>query len=244
MTAASPHTPAQHDAKRHAASRAVLVLVACALALAGGVSPAAAGEYRYWSYWQADGGPWRYATVGPGGSQPADGAVEGWRFLVSAEREGSPPRSAAVFDEICRGAKRSAGQKRVAVVIDYGTPADAPEGEQPPNPRTACTVVADNATGADVLAATAEPRFGNDALLCAIDGYPRTGCADPLGVSDGSAAEGGREAAAGGDRNVPRARPGGVTDDGGTRSGLLVGIALVLGLGAAAAWRARTARRT
>lgn len=219
----------------------VTVLVAaCAVAGTGVSTPVSAETYRYWSYWQADGSDWRYATVGPGGSHPSDGSVEGWRFLVSSEGKSSPPRSPAGFDEICRGTEPTAGSKRVAVVVDYGSTGSAPEGEQPPHPRTACAQVPESATGADVLAEVAEPRFGDDALLCAIDSYPRSGCAEKVG--GGESTGDGRGGTSTEDRNVPATHPARATDDGGPRIGLLVGIALVVGLGAAA-WRARVARR-
>lgn len=58
----------------------------------------------------------------------------------------------------------------VKVVVDYGTIAGAPAG-----PNTRCVDVGDDGTAADALHGRARYK-GN--FLCAIDGYPETGCGD------------------------------------------------------------------
>ena len=61
-------------------------------------------------------------------SIPADGAVSGWRFEIAGESGAArPPRIAPDFAAICGSTAAVAGSKRVALVIDYGVPADAPE---------------------------------------------------------------------------------------------------------------------
>jgi hypothetical protein len=76
----------------------------------------------------------------------------------------------------CAGA---AGSIHVAVVVDYGGIAGAPVAA-----RSDCISVPAGSNGATVLAARATqlglpaPRWDvNNGLLCAIDGFPRTGCA-------------------------------------------------------------------
>ena len=64
----------------------------------------------------------------------------------------------------------AAAAECVKVVVDYGTFADSPAG-----PRTACVDVPYGGTAADALAGRARYK-GN--FLCAIDGYPRSGCGD------------------------------------------------------------------
>ncbi|MDQ1713388.1 MAG: hypothetical protein QOE45_2838 [Frankiaceae bacterium] len=70
----------------------------------------------------------------------------------------------------------------VQVVVDYGTAAKAPAG-----PHVHCTRSAVGDTGAEVLAqrhnevdathSSTQPRY-NGNFLCAIDGYPESGCGD------------------------------------------------------------------
>ncbi|WP_033822490.1 SCO2322 family protein, partial [Kitasatospora sp. MBT63] len=116
------------------------------------------------------------------------------------------------------------GRKRVAVVLDFGTAADSPPGaldagQSPPAPRTACASVPSGATSAEVLAAVAPPlRYDSAGLLCAIAGYPRAGCGEPVAATSKS------------------------SDGGGPSVGLIAGAALVLLLGAGAVVQARRRR--
>ena len=132
--------------------RRLLATVASTLLALGAVAgPAEAAAYRYWSYWHGEDGRWTYATTGPGGRQPADGAVEGWRFAVSPEGGGVGPRQPADFRAVCAGVPAEEGTKRVALVVDFGTPQDAPPGERPPRPRSLC-VLADREASGEKLA--------------------------------------------------------------------------------------------
>ncbi|MFG3287096.1 SCO2322 family protein [Streptomyces sp. NPDC048111] len=194
--------------------------------LAAGAGTARAAGYRYWSFWDRQGDAWTYATQGPASAHPGDGSVEGFRFAVSADsKDASQPRTAPSFEAVCGSTPTKDGTKRVALVIDFGTPQDGEQGETPPAARTACAQVAPDATTADALAAVAKPlRYNSAALLCAIAGYPRTGCGEPVG-------------------NTPAASdPAKKADDGGSGGpsvGLLAGVAAVLALGAAAIWQSR-----
>ncbi|MER7188249.1 SCO2322 family protein, partial [Streptomyces hyaluromycini] len=177
--------------------------------------PAAATGYRYWSFWERDGARWTYATQGPATARPADGSVEGFRFAVSEDSaDASRPRGTADFGTICAGTPAVGGRKRVGLVVDFGTSADAPSGERPPARRTACAVVSEDATAAEALAAVAKPlRYDTNALLCAIGGYPSRGC--------------GEKVAAGG------------TSGSGPSLGLVAGAGVVVVLAAGAFWQAR-----
>ncbi|MET9803986.1 SCO2322 family protein [Streptomyces sp. NPDC006368] len=209
-----------------------LLLLGMALTLLAS-GPAQATGYRYWSFWQSGPGPsWTYATQGPATARPVDGEVNGYRFAVSAGA-GSPasqPRRAPDFAAICGTTPREDGTKRVAIVVDFGTAADAPEGSgAPPEQRGACARVPEAATSADALAAVAKPlRYNSQALLCAIAGYPRTGCGEQVADSDVVTAP------------APPSAPAGDT---GPSLGLVAGAAAVLALGAAALWQASRRRR-
>ncbi|WP_079404837.1 SCO2322 family protein [Streptomyces sp. 3211] len=213
---------------------AVALALGIALALPA-AAPALAAGYRYWSFWDGAGGRWTYATQGPSLARPADGAVQGFRFSVSkdAAEQAAQPRKAADFEAVCGATAPMEGRKRVALVIDFGVPADAPGGDTPPEaaPRTACAQVAPDATAAEALAAVAKPlRYNSAALLCAISGYPKQGCGDQ--VADGAAQS----------ATPAPAQSAAPESGGGPSAGLLAGIAAVAALAAAAVWQSR--RRT
>ncbi|WP_436756149.1 SCO2322 family protein [Streptomyces sp. URMC 124] len=216
---------------------AVAALAAVLLTLLGallGAAPAQAAGYRYWSFWQSSGGQWAYAAQGPATSRPGDGEAVGFRFAVSADSsDAAKPRAAADFGAVCDGTPAKDGTKRVAVVLDFGTAGDAPAGETPPAARTACARVGEDATAGEALAAVAKPlRYDSSALLCAIAGYPRTGCGEQVAGQKAS------ESAS----PKPAAADSGSEGDGGPSAGLIGGIAAVVVLGAAAFWQARRRR--
>lgn len=220
---------ARRTRPRAGAAAAVCALLAAALLLAG-AGPAHAAEYRYWSFWTRTGDGWRFATQGPAQLRPEDGQVLGFRYGVGGSSGEAPrPRPEQEFTDVCADTPAADGRKRVALVLDFGTAADAPAGQAPPKPRTVCAVVAERASAADALLATARPlRFDSHGLLCAIDGYPRRGCADQVAAPGSDDQRGG--AADGGD------------DAGGPSLGLLGAAAAVALLGAAALWQVRRRR--
>ena len=223
-----------------AAAGALLTLTAVAAA------PAQAAGYRYWSFWESDGGkPWAYATQGPATARPADGDAIGFRFAISqGTSDTSKPSAAPDFAGICAGVEKKDGTKRIAVVVDFGGPKDAPSGEKPPaKPVTVgCAQVREDATGAEALAEVAKPlRYDGAAMLCGVAGYPARGCGEQV-------AEGGEQpasASAAPDSpgspttpTTPSSASGGESG-GGPSFGVLAGGAAVLALGGAAIWKAR-----
>lgn len=142
---------------------------------------AQAAAYRYWTYWKVSDGAWQFAQAGPAGTTPADGSVEGWRFAISSTGGdvANEPRldAADAFNAICGDTAAAEGRKRVALVVDPGLPQHAPAGDQPGPLKTYCTVVATDATGYDILRATGPLRVSNG-LICAVQGYPSSECAD------------------------------------------------------------------
>ncbi|MFD3499181.1 SCO2322 family protein [Streptomyces sp. NPDC058676] len=209
--------------------RAAALVVLAAFPLLGTAGQAQAAGYRYWSFWERDGDQWTYATQGPSTTRPSDGDVQGFRFAVSEDSgDATKPRGAADFTTICAKTPAQDGRKRVALVIDFGTTTDAPSGETPPAARTACAVTAPDATTAEALAAVARPlRYDTNALLCAISGYPETGCGEPVATGKQPSAASKAEES---------------DKEGGPSVGLLAGGAVVAVLGAAAVWQARRRR--
>ncbi|MBT2387820.1 SCO2322 family protein [Streptomyces sp. ISL-11] len=216
--------------------RALGALLLAGLFAVTGIAPAHAAGYRYWSFWQGSGAGWAYATQGPSGARPGDGETVGFRFAVSQDsKDAAKPRAAADFGAVCDRTPAEDGTKRVAVVLDFGTAADAPEGESPPAARTACARVGGDASAAEALAAVAKPlRYDSAALLCAIAGYPRTGCGEQ--VSGNGSGNGAKKS------DAPAKADGKDDGDSGPSAGLIAGVAAVVVLGAAAAWQARRRR--
>ncbi|CAG6392710.1 SCO2322 family protein [Actinacidiphila cocklensis] len=202
-------------------SLAALPAAAAALLLLAVAAPAHAAGYRYWSYWLRSGSSWTYAQTGPAMHIPADGSVEGWRFAVSedAAATAAQPRGTADFARVCAGHPAAPGRKRVALLIDPGTAADAPGSATPPSPRTACAQIPASASSADALAAVAKPlRYNSAGIVCAITGYPATGCGDEISATSHSSHDG-------------------------PSVGLIAGGAAIAALAVAATWQSRRRRR-
>ncbi|MFD7064421.1 SCO2322 family protein [Streptomyces sp. NPDC059906] len=212
--------------------RRIVPLLLAAFLLIGTAGQAQAAGYRYWSFWDRDGAKWVYATQGPSTARPSDGDVQGFRFAVSENSgDAAQPRGTADFASICAKTPAEDGTKRVALVLDFGTAPDAPSGETPPAPRTACAQISPDATTADALAAVAGPlRYNTNALLCAIAGYPKSGCGEQ--VSQKQEKQGATTA--------PEQKD--TSDDGGPSVGLIAGTAVIAALAAAGAWQARRRR--
>ncbi|MER8047402.1 SCO2322 family protein [Streptomyces sp. NPDC094032] len=211
-------------------------------------APAQAAGYRYWSFWEGGGksGGWAYATQGPATARPADGDVVGFRFAVSNDSaDASKPSAAPDFGVVCEGVAKKDGSKRVAVVIDFGGPEDAPPGETPPAKtlKVGCPEIREDATAAEALAAVAKPlRYDTNAMLCGIAGYPAKGCGEQVestgtsGTSGTSGTPASKPAA-----SAPAAAPA-PAHSGGPSFGLVAGGAAVLLLGVAGVWQARRRR--
>ncbi|AIJ16133.1 SCO2322 family protein [Streptomyces lividans] len=212
--------------------RRIVPLLLAAFLLIGTAGQAQAAGYRYWSFWDRDGAKWVYATQGPSMAHPSDGDVQGFRFAVSENSgDAAQPRGTADFASICAKTPAEDGTKRVALVLDFGTAPDAPSGETPPAPRTACARVSPDATTADALAAVAGPlRYNTTALLCAIAGYPKSGCGEQVSQKQDKQ----------GTTTAPEQKD--TSDDGGPSIGLIAGTAVIAALAAAGAWQARRRR--
>ena len=80
---------------------------------------------------------------------------------------------------LVRGVMPITGTKRIAIVIDAGDPALAPEGETPPAPTAYCAVGKVDANGYELLKTVVELRTDNG-FICGISGFPETECATPV----------------------------------------------------------------
>lgn len=226
-------------------SRVLRGVVPAAVLVVLGAAPAHAGEYRYWSFWERDGQEWTYATQGPGTLRPEDGDVLGFRFAVSEDSgDADRPRGEADFAAICEGTEPRPGSKRIALSVDFGTPADAPAGEVPPKGRTACASVPEDGTAAEALADVLGPlRYDSSAMLCAITGYPRTGCGEQVSdTGSGTSEEAAKERTDGSEGTAPTSDDASDGTGAGSYTGAIGGAVVVAVLCAAAVRRARRRR--
>jgi hypothetical protein len=183
--------PRTHRRAARPALAALIAVLASVFLVAGTAGSASAEDgYRYWNYSHLEGDTFAFAQTGPGDTTPKDGTVEGWRYGTSTTSQGVFPRADLTrvdFDTVCEGAEAADGQKRVAVLIDFGTEADA-DGAEIPDPRGECAVVPNGATGQQVLESVVDIR-AEKGMICALDGYPAQGCGDPVGDAQVSADE-------------------------------------------------------
>jgi hypothetical protein len=218
------------------------LLAPLVLLLGAGTADAADG-YKYWNYFHVTGGKYVFAKTGPGGYTPKDGSVEAYRYGLSSTAKGILPRTAATTytaADICTGTKAASGQKRVGVLIDYGTAADADQGTTVPKPRAACAVVPTNANGLQVLDKVAKVRVEKQ-LTCGIDGYPVRTCS--VTVKNPPAATKEANVSFAMPARTSQQKPAAASDSGGGVSWPVVGVVaavVVLGGGALLLSRRRT----
>lgn len=167
---------------RRIAGALVASVLAVTVVFAGAGAAHAEDGYRYWNYSHLTGDTFEFAQSGPADFVPEDGAVEGWRFGTSTVAQGIEPRAdlgTVSFDAVCGDSKAAAGEKRVAVLVDFGTDADA-DAATIPDARGECAVVPTDANGQKTLESVVDVR-GDKGMICALDGYPVKGCGDPVG---------------------------------------------------------------
>ncbi len=162
----------------------VLTMLTLLAALAGVVALSAPAQaesgYKFWGYYHLTGGKWVASSKGAGGFTPADGSVEGFRYATTTQSDfDRPPRATPSFADICAGTQPAKGKKRVALVLDYGTTQDAPDGDKPQQAEAECAVVPANASTQQALESV-KPLRVEKGLICAIDGYPSSGCAEQV----------------------------------------------------------------
>ena len=138
----------------------------------------AATGYRYWGYFQAQGGAtsWTAAMTGPS-VEVKDGDVEGWTFVFSNnDIPAIAPMMDPDFATLCDGIPETAGKVRVGLVVDFGDANIARSGETPMEFFSDCVVVPTGSVGLDVLKSALDVRAGDSGLICGIAGYPAQEC--------------------------------------------------------------------
>jgi hypothetical protein len=141
-------------------------------------SSSAATGYRYWGYFQAQGGAstWTAAMTGPS-VEVKDGDVEGWIFVFSNnDIPAVAPMMDPDFATLCDGVPETSGKARVGLVVDFGDGKIAPAGETPREFFSDCVVVPQGSIGLDVLKSVLDVRAGDSGLICGIAGYPAQEC--------------------------------------------------------------------
>ena len=149
----------------------------------GATTPAHAAPeyYRYWVYFTVDEGIYVSSNLGVGAVTPADGSVQAFRYAAPADYlKPNEPRidlTQVTFDTVCADTPAVDGQKRVAVLLDFGVTEDA-EGATIPAATAECSQVDAKATTLQVLQKVAEVRTKDMSgpFVCAIDGYPASDC--------------------------------------------------------------------
>lgn len=135
------------------------------------ILPAQAATYQYWSYFHSGDAAWTMSMEGAS-RIPADGTVEGWRFVeTSGDALAPEPRVAPDFTALCAGVEAPAGQKRVALVVDYGTVSAADQRDT----LSTCVTVEESADGFAVLQA-ATTILATDGMVSCIQGVPSATC--------------------------------------------------------------------
>lgn len=187
-------TPARLGSGQRTRLSGASLLSIAALTFAGVMSmqavtapPISAGEtaYRYWSFWVGGDDAWTYATQGPATMAAADGMTLGWRFGIATERDTSALEPqltpVQVWEASCAAIRPQPGLARVAFALDFGSSADAPAGEIPPDSRNECAVVDEGSSLARALSSVSVIR-DESGLICSFDGYPASECAPVITV--------------------------------------------------------------
>ena len=187
-------TPARLGSGQRTRLSGASLLSIAALTFAGVMSmqavtapPISAGEtaYRYWSFWVGGDDAWTYATQGPATMAAADGMTLGWRFGIATERDTSALEPqltpVQVWEAACAAIRPQPGLARVAFALDFGSSADAPAGEIPPDSRNECAVVDEGSSLARALSSVSVIR-DESGLICSFDGYPASECAPVMTV--------------------------------------------------------------
>jgi hypothetical protein len=197
-----------------------------------GCGEAHGGRYAYWSYWHGSGGKWSYSNFGPGASRVDSAIVEGWRWQPNGSGlpTDPPPRGPAGATAICVPAPPPTTAPPTTVPTTAATAPPLPVGAQQ-TPGTSppvglhSTIVASETTQPASSASTATTTTTRGARLSTRASVHST----PSSIAF----------AARGIAAAPRTH-----SSGGAPVGPIIGVSLVIALGAGGAIAARRRART
>ena len=196
---------------------------------ATGCGNASGGHYAYWSYWHGTGGKWTYNNFGPASARANSTVVEGWRY--QPDGSGLPtdpaPRGPATASAVCVPAPPPTSAPRPTVATTPRStvasgPASTVGAQQVPT-----TSVSSGSGATTTVSATAKPGARPNAPTASTARHP----------SARSSTSSSSTSVALSARGLGAAAP--THSSGGTPIGLIAGVALVIGLGAAGAIAAR-----
>jgi hypothetical protein len=90
-----------------------------------------------------------------------------------------------LFSKICGTTKAVPGLKRIALVVDFGSPLIAPKGEKVAKTITRCVVTAKDSLGIDLLAQELKLRTASSGFVCGLNGYPAKECGVEIATPKG-----------------------------------------------------------
>lgn len=171
------HTP-RHGAPILTALVGVFLLVFGA----GLVSAQAQTEgANYWSLWGGElDGTWSAFQQGAADTEVGEEAVIAAKYLKSTDQltQENAPETKPNYQALCPGTQPQEGRVRVAVVLDFGDPSLAPEGQTPPGNEVDCVAVPEPATAMVAFSDAASVGILSNGFIVSIDGYPNDAQAD------------------------------------------------------------------
>ncbi|WP_460447676.1 hypothetical protein [Angustibacter aerolatus] len=195
----------------------------------------------YWSYWHANrGGSWQYSSTGAGSRRPAAGSVEGWAFGAGARPAVAPPAAPAEprpkpTTRTTTPAPRTSSTTHRSTTTTRPTTSSAPRtsssstrpsAARSTTPRASSTTSASGSSTTRGATTTTAPTTSTSAAGAAAATSAPPGDADTTDPAD--------------DPGALASEP--VSSDGGTPTGALVALGLVLVVGGAGAVVARRRR--
>jgi hypothetical protein len=207
---------------------------------ATGCGDAHGGHYAYWSYWHGQGGNWSYNNFGPASWRVDASVVEGWRYQPDGAGlpTDPPPRGPATAASVCVPAPPPTTAPRTTVAPTPRTtvpsgPASTVGAQQVP------TTAATSGTGSAVpTSAPAPPTDGSTATNATTATTVRRAVARAPGEPTSTSSSSSVALSA---RGIAAAGP--THSSGGAPVGLIVGVPLVIALGAGGAIAARRRSR-
>jgi hypothetical protein len=147
----------------------------------------AESAWRYWSYWQINGGVWEMAMTGAADVKAEDGQVQGWRYITAGIdiSEEFAPRTKETFESICADVEAKDGIARIALVVDFGDASDysnQSDADSVPSTKTACVEINAGDPSSLILSSAFETRE-ESGMVCGVVNLPSSGCGEEVDIS-------------------------------------------------------------